>query len=76
MAKPIVVEWNGQDVPEGLRELPPGRDVLAPVDDAVVLSEDEERGLVVALESAQRKVLAHDDVMKRARGTYMRGWAR
>ena len=38
-----------------------------PVDEAVVLTEDEERGLIVALESARKTVLAHDDVMTRAR---------
>lgn len=68
MAKPVVVEWNGQDVPEGLRELPTGRYVLAPVDEAVVLSEEEERGLIVALESAQKRLLAHSDVREHARG--------
>lgn len=67
MAKSVVVEWNGQDVPDGLRELPAGRYVLAAVDEAVVLSDDEDRGLIVALESSQKGVLSHGDVMERAR---------
>jgi hypothetical protein len=67
MAKPVVVEWNGHDVPEGLRELPAGRYVLAPVDEAVALSEDEERGLISALESARKAVHPHGDVMEQAR---------
>lgn len=67
MAKPVVVEWNGQDIPEGLRELPAGRYVLAAVDEAVMLSDDEERGLIVALESSKKRVLSHSDVMERAR---------
>jgi len=67
MAKPVVVEWNGHDVPEELRELPAGRYVLAPVDEAVTLSDEEERGLVIALGSTQKNVLAHGDVMERAR---------
>jgi hypothetical protein len=66
MANAVVVEWNGHDVPEGLRELPAGRYVLAPVDEAVALSDDEERGLIIALASAQERVLSHDDVMDRA----------
>jgi hypothetical protein len=67
MAKPVVVEWNGHDVPEGLRDLPAGRYVLSSVDEAVALTDDEERGLIIALESAQKRVLSHGDVMERAR---------
>jgi hypothetical protein len=67
MATPVVVEWNGQDVPEALRGLPAGRYVLSPVDEAVTLSEEEERGLIIALESARKKVLSHGDAVERAR---------
>jgi hypothetical protein len=66
VAKPVVVEWNGQDIPEGLRKLPAGRYVLAAVDEAVPLTEEEEAGLVAALKSSRTHVLAHDDVMGRA----------
>jgi hypothetical protein len=63
----VVVEWNGQDVPEQLRNLPAGRYVLAPVDEAAALTPEEEAGLIAALKSAETRVLAHDDVMARAR---------
>ena len=67
MAKAVVVDWNGEDLPEQLRELPVGRYVLAPVEDDIELSADEEEGLRAALSStAQGRVLPHDEVMERA----------
>jgi hypothetical protein len=63
----VVVEWNGQDLPEQMRELPAGRYVLAPVDESVALSDDEKAGLIAALQSAETRVLSHEDVMDRAR---------
>jgi hypothetical protein len=67
MANPVVVEWNGQDIPAELRSLPAGRYVIAPVDESVELSAEEEAGLIAALRSAETRVLSHDDVMARAR---------
>jgi hypothetical protein len=67
VSKAVVVEWNGQDVPEQLRTLPAGRYVVAPVDESVTLSDEEESGLIAALKSAETRVLSHDDVMARAK---------
>jgi hypothetical protein len=67
VANAVVVEWNGQDLPEQLRELPAGRYVLAAVDEAIALSDEEEAGLIAALKSAEARVVPHDDVMGRAR---------
>jgi hypothetical protein len=67
VASGVVVEWNGQDLPEQLRELPAGRYVLAPVDESVALSDEEEAGLIAALRSSETRVLSHDEVMSRAR---------
>jgi hypothetical protein len=63
----VVVEWNGQDLPEQLRELPAGRYVLVPVDEHVPLTEEEKAGLIAALKSAETRVLSHGEVMDRAR---------
>jgi hypothetical protein len=57
----IVLNWNGQDLPEEvrdqmpveLRELPRGRYVLEPVDDVPELTDAEEAGLNAALESVR-----------------------
>ncbi|HEY2730214.1 MAG TPA: hypothetical protein VGK52_09750 [Polyangia bacterium] len=57
----IVLNWNGQDIPEGvraqmpeeLRELPSGRYVLEPVDDVPELTDEEEAGIHAAIESVR-----------------------
>jgi broad specificity phosphatase PhoE len=61
-----VLEWNGRDLPEQLRELPAGRYVHLPFDELVELSPEEEAGLLSALERARAGVTSHADVMVRA----------
>lgn len=48
-----IVDWNGKDVPEGLRELPAGRYVLESVDEAPELTQEQEEGLRMALASLE-----------------------
>ncbi len=50
----IVVDWNGSGVPDGLRQAPPGRYVLVPVEPEADLTDEEQRGLIEALASARR----------------------
>ena len=49
----FVVDWNGQDLPSELRELPAGRYVVEAVDDAA-FNDDEARGIELALEQYHR----------------------
>ena len=57
----IVLNWNGEDLPDEvrelmpseLRELPRGRYVLEPVDDVPELTADEEAGIYAAIESVR-----------------------
>ncbi|MDB4979745.1 MAG: hypothetical protein JWM82_497 [Myxococcales bacterium] len=57
----IVLDWNGQDLPEEvreqmpaeLRELPRGRYILDPVDDVPELTDEEEAGIHAAIESVR-----------------------
>jgi hypothetical protein len=49
MYMPCTVDWDGEHLPEQLKELPPGRYVLTEVDEAVTLSNEEEDGLRDAL---------------------------
>ena len=57
----IVFNWNGDDLPdevrqkmpEELRGLPRGRYVLEPVDDAPELTDEEEEGIHAAIESVR-----------------------
>ncbi len=49
-----VLKWNGKDLPDELRSLPAGRYVVEPVDEAPVLTPEEEQGLVEALQAVDR----------------------
>jgi hypothetical protein len=57
----IVLNWNGEELPDEvrelmpseLRELPRGRYVLEPVDDVPELTDDEEAGIHAAIESVR-----------------------
>ena len=58
----IVLKWNGEALPEQVREqmpeelqhLPPGRYVLEPIDDVPELTDDQEAGLEAAIESVRQ----------------------
>jgi hypothetical protein len=53
MRMAIVVNWNGVDVPEELKDLKKGRYVLLPMDEAPELTEEQESGLEAALASVR-----------------------
>jgi hypothetical protein len=44
-----VIKWDGTNLPEGLKDVPPGPHTLEPVQEVVPLSEEEERGIRKAL---------------------------
>jgi len=48
-----IVEWNGQNVPEEMRSLPPGRYVVEAMDETNTLTADEEDGIRQALASLE-----------------------
>jgi hypothetical protein len=45
-----VIQWNGAEIPEGLRDLPPGRYVVEAVDDVPPLTAEEDAGLAAPLD--------------------------
>ncbi len=70
----IVLNWNGEDIPDDVRQrmpvelrgLPRGRYVLEPVDEAPVLTDEEEAGIAAAIESVrQGKAVSVDDARAR-----------
>jgi len=62
-----LLDWNGSDIPEKLRELPAGRYVIAAVDETPTLTDDEEAGLEAALQSVgQGRKEPHGQVLARA----------
>ena len=48
--KPTVIEWDGNRLPEELRDLPPGRYVLEPIDERPAVTPEEESGILAALD--------------------------
>lgn len=55
--------WNGTDLPQELRELPPGEYVITGTAGPWALTPAEEAGLQLAVAQAQRgEVVPHDDV--------------
>ena len=47
-----ILNWNGADLPEALRHLPPGRYVLESIDEVPALSEAQDRDLRAAVQAA------------------------
>ena len=69
----VVVNWNGVDVPEELRELPEGRYVIVAVDEAAELSAEQEAGLESALASVRAgHAVSLDEARKRVRSRLAR----
>jgi len=61
--------WNGTDLPQELLDLPPGRYVVTGLDWQPELTKDEEAGLRLALEQADRgDVISQDEVENEMRG--------
>jgi hypothetical protein len=58
----IVLNWNGEDLPDDvrqrmpaeLRSLPRGRYVLESVDEAPLLTDEDEAGIAAAIESVRQ----------------------
>ena len=48
--EPKLIKWDGCHIPEELRSLPPGRYAIEPVDYPTALTEQEEMGILAALE--------------------------
>jgi hypothetical protein len=61
-----IIDWNGSDVPDALRDLPAGRYVVEPLDQQPSLSLDEEEGLIQALSSLRAgRGIEHEQVRAR-----------
>ena len=48
--KSTVIDWDGSNLPPELRDLPPGCYVIEPIEDLTALSEEEEAGIIAALD--------------------------
>jgi hypothetical protein len=69
----IVVNWDGSEVPEELRNLPAGRYIVTPVDEVAELTPEEDAGLEGAITSLDEgRGLDHAEVMDRVSKTLSR----
>jgi hypothetical protein len=48
--EPKFIKWDGRHIPEELWSFPPGRYAIEPVDYPTPLTEEEEMGILAALE--------------------------
>ena len=68
-----ILTWNGADLPEAFRHLPPGRYVVEAVDDAPALTEVQDQQLRGALQAADaNQGLDHADAEARLRARLRR----
>ena len=49
-----IVDWNGREIPDELRSLPPGKYVIERIDDAPALTHAESVGLDAAIASLRQ----------------------
>jgi hypothetical protein len=69
----VLLNWNGKELPDELRELPSGRYVLESVDRVVDLTPEEEAGLEEAARSLDAgEGLSLDEVKQRLQGILRR----
>ena len=67
--KPKVIEWDGTHVPQALRELPPGRYAVEPIDNLPPLTPEEDTGIVDGLDQLDAgRGIPLTDVIREVRG--------
>lgn len=60
-----VIDWDGSNVPRELRVLPPGRYIVAPIDDSTELSSAEDAGVRLGLDDLEGGALVPLDEVRR-----------
>jgi hypothetical protein len=64
-----VIDWDGTCIPDALRDLPPGRYAIAPVDAPIALTDEEETGISRALDDLDAgRSMSLVDVVREIRG--------
>ena len=67
--KPKVIEWDGTHVPQALRELPPGRYAVEPIDNLPPLTPEEDTGIADGLDQLDAgRGIPLTDVLREIRG--------
>ena len=69
-----IIDWDGTNFPEDMRELPPGRFIVQYVEEIDELTEEEEAGILHALAQVEAgDVFGIEDVMRDIRSRTRRG---
>ncbi len=69
---PTIIDWDGRKMPDQLRDLPPGRYLVEPLDE-VSLTPGEEAGIIAALDALDAgRGLSLADVVSQLRGDQRR----
>jgi hypothetical protein len=64
-----VITWDGSRLPDELRELPPGRYVIAAIDEPPLLTDAEDAGIRAALDALDAgRGVTLADVVRQLRG--------
>lgn len=68
-----VIEWDGTHLPDGLRELPPGRYLVDPLDHSPTLAMEEDAAIREGLDQLARgETLTHAEVWRDLQGGFKR----
>lgn len=66
---PNVIDWDGTHIPEALRELPPGRYAVEPIDALPSLTPEEDTGILLGLDQLDAgRGIPLADVVREIRG--------
>ena len=64
-----IITWDGARIPDGLRDLPPGRYAIASIDELPPLTDAEDAGIRAALDGLDAgKGIPLADVVRELRG--------
>ncbi len=68
MVQTVIIDWNGTEVPQAFRDLPPGRYLIETLDEPPLLTPDQEAGLLRAMDELDAgRGRAVDQVLARVR---------
>jgi hypothetical protein len=60
-----IIDWDGNHLPQRLRDLPPGRYIVQPLAASSALTDEEEDGLMTALAEVEAgEVISMEDAFK------------
>jgi len=63
-----IMDWNGNEIPDALKNLPPGRYVIEPLEDVFELTPEQEDGILQAMDEVEAgRGVPFEEVLQRLR---------